>query len=147
MAVRRRAVTVAVAVAVACLSPLLWPAGRDDFPLTPYPMFAVPRSDADVVVVVAMGVTPDGEHELPTEATGHAQLTQAVAALADAVREGGDRPQQLCDEVAVWAAESDLDDVFAVRLVTAAYDGLAYLLDGGTEPTVVAQHAWCGVRR
>jgi hypothetical protein len=147
MAIRRRAVAAAAIVVLACLSPLLWPTGRDDFPLTPYPMFAAPRPDADVVVVVAMGIGPNGEHELPTEATGHAQLTQAVAALVGAVRGGGDRPLQLCEEIAVWAAKSAAEDVFAVRIVTAAYDGLAYLLEDRTELTVLAQHAWCEVWR
>lgn len=147
MEVRRRALAAAAAVLVACLSPLLWPVGRDDFPLTPYPMFSSVRPDADVVVVVALGVLDDEEVALPTEATGHAQLTQAVRALAGAVREGGDRPQRLCEELADWTAASDLDDVFAVRLVTAAYDGLAYLLDGSTEPAVLAEHAWCEVLR
>jgi hypothetical protein len=147
MGVRRRAWAVAIVVLVATLSPLRWPTGRDDFPLTPYPMFAAARPDATVSIVVALGVGPDGEVPLPTEATGHAQLTQAVVALAGAVREGGDRPQRLCEELAGWTAGSDLDDVFAVRVATAAYDGLAYLLDGRTEPSVLAEHAWCEVHR
>jgi hypothetical protein len=100
-----------------------------------------------VVLVVALGIGPAGEVVLPTEATGHAQLTQAVAALAGAVREGGDRPQRLCDEIAAWTSTSAHDDVSAVRLVTAAYDGLAYLIDGRTEPRVLAEHARCEVPR
>jgi hypothetical protein len=147
MGVRRRAWAAAAVVLVACLSPLLWPVGQDDFPLTPYPMFSSVRPDANVVVVLALGVLGDDEVPLPTEATGHAQLTQAVRALSGAVRDGGDRPQRLCEEVAEWTAGSDLDDVFAVRLVTAAYDGIAYLVDGATMPEVLAEHAWCEVLR
>jgi hypothetical protein len=59
-------------------------------------MFSSLRTDADVRLVVALGEGPHGTVALPTEATGHRHLTQAVRALSDAVNEGGDRPALLC---------------------------------------------------
>lgn len=145
---RLRAMAVAVAVLAATLVPVTWPQGQDDFPLTPYPMFARARVDASVVVVVALGERPSGAVVLPTEAIGHRQLTQAVRALSSAVAAGGDRPGRLCQEVARWVYRSDLervDGVDAVSIATVAYDGIGYLVRDEREPLLLAEHARCEV--
>lgn len=132
-------------VVAASLYPLAWPEGRDSFPLSSYPMFAGRRPDAAVQLVLAVGDAPEGSEVLPTEATGHRHLTQAVRALGGAVAEGGDRPQRLCDEIVSWADEHR-PSVTHVRIVTARYDGLAFLRDGERRPAVVVEHARCVVQ-
>jgi hypothetical protein len=136
------AAAVAVAVVVASVHPMTWPEGRDSFPLSPHPMFSSLRTDADVRLVVALGEGPDGTVALPTEATGHRHLTQAVRALSDAVNEGGDRPALLCADVAAWAEEHD-PGLERVRIVTARFDGLALLRHGDRTAHVLAEHASC----
>ena len=94
--------TVMSTVVVAMLSPMA-PGRADSFPLSSYPMFSARREDTSVKLVVAVERSADGGlHVLPTEATGHGHLTQAVRALKAAARDGGDRPQRLCQEVAAW---------------------------------------------
>lgn len=136
------------AVLAATLVPVTWPRGQDDFPLTPYPMFASRRADASAVLVVALGERPSGRVVLPTEATGHRQLTQAAKALSSAVAAGGDRPARLCAELARWVYRSDaeeVEDLDAISIVTVAYDGIGYLVRDERDPHVLAEHARCEV--
>jgi hypothetical protein len=136
------AVAVAVAVVVASVYPMTWPEGQDSFPLSPHPMFSSLRSDADVRLVVALGEGPGGTEALPTEATGHRHLTQAVRALSEAVADGGGRPGLLCADVAAWVHEHR-PTVERVRIVTARFDGLALLRHGDRTAIVLAEHASC----
>ena len=136
---------VAVAVIVGSLLPLTWPVGRDSFPLTSYPMFAGRRDDTSVNLVVAVLESPRAFEVLPAEATGHRHLTQAVRALAQSVADGGDRPARLCTEIAAWVAESRAEPEARVGLVTASFDGVAYLVHDQRQPTFSAEHAWCEV--
>jgi hypothetical protein len=137
--------TVTSTVVVAMLSPLL-PGRGDSFPISSYPMFSARREDTSVTLVVAVERSVDGGLDvLPTEATGHGHLTQAVRALKAAVRDGGDRPQRLCEEVAAWVDRSGDGGTGEVGIVTVGYDALSYLLGGAREPTILAEHAWCNV--
>ena len=132
-------------VLVAMLSPML-PGRGDSFPISSYPMFSARREDTSVTLVLAVERSVDGELEiLPTEATGHRHLTQAVRSLKAAVRDGGDRPQRLCEEVAAWLARRGDGRAGEVGIVTVSYEALGYLLDGTREPTILAEHAWCVV--
>ena len=136
------AVAVAAAVVVASVYPMTWPEGRDSFPVSSHPMFSGRRTDADVRLVVALGEGPGGTETLPTEATGHRHLTQAVRALSEAVDDGRDRPRRLCEDVATWVQEHR-PSVEQVRIVTARFDGLALLRHGDRTATVLAEHASC----
>lgn len=136
------AVVVAVAVVVASVYPMTWPQGRDSFPVSSHPMFSGIRTDADVRLVVALGEGPGGTEALPTEATGHRHLTQAVRALSEAIGDGGDRPGLLCADVAAWVQEHR-PTVERVRIVTARFDGLALLRHGDRTASVLAEHASC----
>ena len=137
--------TVMSTVVVAMLSPMV--PGRDDsFPLSSYPMFSARREDTSVKLVVAVERSADGGLDvLPTEATGHGHLTQAVRALNAAARAGGDRPQRLCQEVAAWLDRRSDGHAGEVGIVTVGYDALSYLLDDVQEPTILAEFAWCNV--
>lgn len=136
------AVAVAVAVVVASVYPMTWAEGRDSFPVSSHPMFSGRRADADVTLVVALGVGPGGTEALPSEATGHRHLTQAVRALSQAVSDGGDRPRRLCEDLAVWV-EEHRPAVERVRIVTARFDGLALLRHGDRTASVLGEHASC----
>ncbi len=137
--------TVTSTVVVAMLSPML-PGRGDGFPISSYPMFSAWRDDTSVKLVVAVERSVDGGLDvLPTKATGHHHLTQAVRALKVAVRDGGDRPQRLCEEVAAWVDRRGDGRAGEVGIVTVGYQALAYLLDGAREPTILAEHAWCNV--
>jgi hypothetical protein len=137
--------TVTSTIVMAMLSPLL-PGRGDGFPISSYPMFSARRDNTSVTLVVAVERSGDGELDvLPTEATGHRQLTQAVRALKEAVADGGDRPQRLCEEIAVWVDRSGDGRAGEVGIVTVGYEALGYLLDGARQPTILAEHAWCNV--
>ena len=135
--------TVMSTVVVAMLSPMV-PGQGDGFPISSYPMFSARRDDTSVTLVIAVERLSDGGLEvLPTEATGHGHLTQAVRALKAAVRDGGDRPQRLCEEVAAWLDRRSDGHAGEVGIVTVGYGALSFLLDDAQEPNILAEHAWC----
>ena len=138
---------VTLLVVAGAIVPLTWSPSRDSFPVSSFPMFSDRRDDATVRLVVAGIETPDGFDVLPTEATGHRQLTQAVRALAATVEEGGDRPARMCAEVAAWVARTGNGQAGRVTVATVSYDGLAYLLDHARNPTIESVHASCEVPR
>lgn len=141
---RRLGAVVTALVALSVAVPMTWEPGRDSFPVSSYPMFSARRDDADVVLVVA-GIDSGEELDvLPTEATGHRQLTQAVRALGQAVVDGGDRPARLCAEVAAWARDHERTDGDVV-IATVHYEAVAFLLDGRRTPEVERVHARCEV--
>ena len=144
---RRLGAVVTALVAVSVAVPMTWEPGRDSFPVSSYPMFSARRGDADVVLVVA-GIDAGGGQldVLPTEATGHRQLTQAVRALDEAVDDGGDRPARLCAEVAAWAEDHERTDGDVV-IATVHYEAVAFLLDGQRTPEIEQVHARCEVGR
>lgn len=144
-AVRLWASAVTCLVVLACVLPMVWPRGRDSFPLSSYPMFSERRDDRSVVLVLAVLADGDAVEVLPTEAIGHRQLTQAVRALRSAVQTGGDRPARLCDEVAGWVRRSRPETTGRVGIVTVSYDAVDYLVHDQRQPTIVEAHAWCGV--
>lgn len=133
---------VVAAVVLASVYPMAWPEGRDSFPVSSHPMFSGRRTDADVRLVVALGTGPEGVETLPTEATGHGHLTQAVRALSEAVSGGGDRPDRLCEDIAGWVHEHR-PTVQRVQIVTARFDGLALLRDDDRTPVILDEHASC----
>ena len=143
-AVRLWAGVVMSLVVMGCVVPIGWPRGRDSFPLSSYPMFSERRDGRSVRLVVAVVSDRGAIEVLPTEATGHRQLTQAVRALRNAVEAGGDRPGRLCDEVAEWVRGSRPDATGRVGIVTVSYDAVGYLIHDQREPNIVAVHAWCG---
>ncbi len=108
-------------------------------------MFSERRDDTSVQLVVAVFESEASLEVLPTEATGHRQLTQAVRALRQAVDNGGDRPARLCGEVAAWVARSLDAGSGRVGIVTVVYDAIDYLVRDQRGPTIVADHAWCPV--
>src|ERR1700755_12405 len=95
-------------------------------------MFAQPRT-IHYTEDYALGVDRMGAtRPLPAETSGSSEVLQAAAVYEDAVHGGGKQLGALCTAVAQRvAADLDLRDVVAVRIVEGTHDVLA-LLDHGT---------------
>jgi hypothetical protein len=131
----RRMVAAAVLVAVA------WPAvrGRDNFPLSTYPMYAETRGD-DVSIATAVGVDGRGRERrlsLRTIAETDDPLI-AEAAVDNAIQRG--EADQLCAEIATRVA-GDIERVDVVderHDVVARAEGDPSLLSRSVEATCEA---------
>lgn len=120
-------------VTVVALVAVAWPLGLDprrgdDFPLSTYPMFAVRRKDARVVLdyVVATGAGDARRHVPPELVAGGPEPMQAMMTVRRAVGRG--KAPTLCAEVAArlarrraWAAYD------TVQVVTGDHLAIDYL--------------------
>jgi hypothetical protein len=129
------AIAISVALVGATLSALLRDPLDDGFPLSTYPMFAQPRTTR-YTEDYALGVDRKGvTSPLPVKTSGSSEVLQAAAIYEDAVHGGGKQLGPLCNAVALRvAADPDLDDVVAVRIVEGTHDVLALLGDGTRGP-------------
>jgi hypothetical protein len=144
---RERVVPAIVSVVLvgAVLAPLLRdPIAGDSFPLSTFPMFAVPRP-ARIAVSYPIGETADGQRRtLGPALVGTGEVLQALAIVDDAVHGGNAR--RLCEAIAARvAADPDRADVAAVRIVTGLHDAVALVTRGtlGFE----AERVRCAVSR
>lgn len=130
------------ALALVCW-PLAWPAGRDSFPLSTYPMFARDRPRV-VELTTAVGVTAGGAVEFlsPETIAGTREPVQAFATATGDVAAG--RADDLCREIAARLAGHE--HVRTVEVVTARYDAVAWF-DGDERPRARTVHARCPVDR
>lgn len=154
MATVRGVVAVAVTVLVAAvvlLPAVAFPDG-DDFPLSPYRMFAYDRGRTSVLDTV-VGIGADGEaHRLsPPLVNGTREVVQAAAVVAAEVRAG--RADRLCREVAARVAgraadavAGDGDGLVSVQVVTEAYDAVAWFGDDERPAQWRTVHASCPAR-
>lgn len=150
MATVRGVVAVAVTVLVAAvvlLPAVAFPDG-DDFPLSPYRMFAGDRGRTSVLATV-VAVGPDGEARRlsPELVNGTREVVQAAAVVAATVR-AGDAPR-LCREAAdrVAAHGGRAGDAVVVEVVTETYDAVAWFGDAERAPRQRTVHASCPVGR
>jgi hypothetical protein len=125
-------VLISLAFVGATLSALIRDPLDDGFPVSTYPMFAQPRT-IHYTEDYALGVDRMGAtRPLPAETSGSSEVLQAAAVYEDAVHGGGKQLGPLCTAVAQRvAADPELHDVVAVRIVEGTHDVLA-LLDRGT---------------
>ncbi len=93
------AVVVGLALVGAMARPLAWPKGRDDFPLSPYPMFARPRPRTAAIPHVVVR-TRDGRALVAAPRhLGTDEIMQAFVTAARAARGGPGAAARLCREV------------------------------------------------
>lgn len=120
---------VVLCIVFAVSLPFTWPAKRDSFPLSNYPMFSRPRPNAMVTIQYAVGVTADGaRRHLAPEFIANDEVLQARAVLSRAVRGGSRAATELCHRIAGRvAADEALGAVIEVRIVTGTHDSVAYL--------------------
>src|SRR5687767_4313020 len=98
MFTRLRAYLVTLPLLTAVLLPLGWPRGRDDFPMSSYPMFTHKRAQVmDVVHVLA--VTANGENQpVSPDYVANGAVMQAAATIRRAIADGS--ANLLCARVA-----------------------------------------------
>jgi hypothetical protein len=130
---------------LATLSPLAR-GGKDDFPLSSYPMFSTAK-DARAVVDQAVLVRTDGtEKILAPRDLGTDEVLQAEAILGAAVRGGKKASRALCETVAARLAargEAGQAPMRAVEIRTVTYDSGTYLADPSLPPMKSVVRARC----
>lgn len=139
---RLYACVVSALVLGAVLAPVTYEPGRDGFPLSPYPMFARAKSSPVVRLHYFVGHDREGgRHAISPSLVANAEVLQARAVIAGAVRRGREAALSLCRRVAERvAADDELGDVAFLTVVHGTHDAVAFLADGerGKE-TVVAR--------
>ncbi|HSN24884.1 MAG TPA: hypothetical protein VLT45_01330 [Kofleriaceae bacterium] len=118
---------------IVLLAAVAWPLARDplddSFPLSTYPMFAVPRPTS-LTMDYALGETRTGERRTLSPAlVGTGEVLQAYALFERAVHGPREGLQRLCTQIAERVAhDDDYGDVTAVRIVTGRHDAVDYLV-------------------
>lgn len=128
----------------AVVYPCWWPWGVDSFPLSNYPMFALPRQ-SNVSVPTVVGVDAQGvRRPLTPELIGGARWPNMAARLVrDSVRRGRKATATLCRDI---AARVTTPDVVSLEVVTETFDSIAYFTDG-PKPRKRSVHARCTIER
>jgi hypothetical protein len=122
-------------VTLVALAAVAWPLRRDpvredDFPLSTYPMFALRRKDARIVLdyVIATGPGERRRHVPPPVVAGP-EVMQAMMTISRAVQRGHART--LCEEVAArLATRAGWRAYDTVQVVTGDHRAVAYLSAG-----------------
>lgn len=127
---------VSLALCGVTLAPLVRAPDADSFPLSTYPMFAVPRARVQAVDY-AVGVTATGATRTLTPAlVGSTEVLQAHAVLARAIHGPPSARAALCAAIAARVAgDPAYGDVTAIRLVHGVHDAVDYVVHhrGGHE--------------
>ena len=129
------------------VSPLAWRERRDDFPLSPYGMFAEAK-DENTTITQAVAIA-DGAPDRPLSPRflGTDEVLQARATLANASRK---KPAAvaLCDKIASRVAEEEgFRGAAHVEIRTVTYPTIRYFEDPSMEPAKKRVHARCAVKR
>jgi hypothetical protein len=147
---RHRAVHYAAfaVVGLLVLSPVLGPVNRDDFPLSPFAMFADDK-DANTTITQAVGVRADGtEMVLGPKLLGTDEVLQAKETLSLVPRSGKKARADFCERFAAKiAAEADLATIAKIEVRTVTYESLAYFADPKAPPLRKNVHVSCQVVR
>lgn len=133
---------------LAMASPTLWPQERDDFPLSPYAMFAS-KKDETTAVTNAVATKPGQEPVvLAPRFFDTDEVLQARVTL-DRTRKRGKRAvMELCWDLAKRVAnDGALADREGVEIRTIAYDTLGYFDDREASQRSKVVHVHCKVER
>lgn len=133
---------------LAMASPTLWPKPTDDFPLSPYAMFAS-KKDATTTVTNAVATRPDGEPIILAPRFFDTDEVLQARVTLDRTRKRGKRAvMELCWDLAKRvAADPTLADRQGVELRTVTYDTLGYFDDPAHAEKSKVVHAHCKVDR
>src|SRR5688572_19873841 len=115
-------------VVAAVISPLLRVPPQDSFPLLTYPMFTTKRDKPTLYFV--RGIRAQGTPlRLPPSFVANTEVMQAAASVRRAVAAGEATSRELCERVALRAAESsDHREVTDIEIVEAKFDPIDYFL-------------------
>ncbi len=129
-------------VTLVVLAAVTWPLARppqagDDFPLSTYPMFAVRRPDARVVLTYVIATGPgDARVHVPPAMVAGPEVMQAMMTIGRAVGRG--QAPALCAEIAArLAARRGYDRYDTVQVVTGDHRAVDYLTAGIRGPESV----------
>ncbi len=138
---RARAYLLSIAFAAAIALPVLGSPQSDSFPLSTYPMFSGRQSpEADIPHAVA--ITNAGARRLlPPDAVLNDEVIQAFETLRQAIADGPESTQALCERIAARAGRPGDS---SVQIVTDRYHAIRYF-DGNEEPLRSTVHASCEV--
>lgn len=118
---------VGVALVAAMLWPLAWPPGKDDFPLSPYPMFARPRPRTATIPHVVVRLSDGRALVASPRHLGTDEIMQAFATAARAVAAGPAAALRLCHEVLPRVVDDPAyPGVVAVEVREDVFDVLDY---------------------
>ncbi len=132
------------ALLLAVTWPATWPAGREGFPLSPYPMFSKPRPTV-ARVHAAVGVDARGQrHVLTPQLVGGSPRINLVSSGLRARIRAGDAAGQ-CTEIAQRVAASDREALVAIEVASEDLDVVASV--AGAPPVRRRIHARCAVPR
>jgi hypothetical protein len=136
------------AVTAVVLSPTLGPVQKDDFPLSPFAMFADDK-DSKTTITQAVGVRADKTEQILGPATlGTDEVLQAKETLARVPRSPKKAQQEFCrDFAAKLAKDGDFDALAQIEVRTVTYETLAYFADPAAPPIRKTVHVRCGVTR
>lgn len=125
---RRIAAIASLVLIGAALEPVVRAPDDDGFPLSTFPMFAMPRP-AELTMSYAQGVTRDGGlRALSPEHLGTGEVMQAFALIQRAVDGGPGAGSALCAAIAARVAgDAEYRDVVAIRIVNGTHDAVGYL--------------------
>lgn len=134
-----------IAVMAAVAAPMVY--GKDDFPLSNYPMFSRKR-DPVAKVYHVVGFSSVGNHRpLPPKAVGTDEIMQAWQTVKLAVRRRPHGARDLCKEVAQYAStHEEYDDLLRIEVRVDWFDTQAYW-QGNRKPVRTKVAARCPVPR
>lgn len=137
-----------VGVGALVLSPVLGPVNKDDFPLSPFAMFADDK-DAKTTITQAIGVRADqSELILGPSTLGTDEVLQAKETLARVPRSPRKAQQDFCrDFAAKLAKDRDFASLKQLEVRTVTYETLAYFADPTAPPIKKTVHVRCEVTR
>ena len=141
---RVQAYIVTVVIVIAVMLPVFGDPRNDSFPFSTYPMFSGLK-DSTASIDHVVGVAGDGSRTvLPPESVANDEVLQARATIRQAVRQGPDAAERLCQQAAVWVYESRWEKIETVEVLTDRFDTLAYF-NGDKSPMSSVLHARCVV--
>lgn len=141
---RLRAYGVLVSLLAGVLLPLGWPVGRDDFPVSSYPMFTHKR-DRVMETVHVLALAADGSAQpVAPEFVANGAVMQAAATIGRAIALGN--ASALCERVARNLSKQARVGVNELSVATSTYDTVVYFRNsGGRLPLQRVEHARCPV--
>jgi hypothetical protein len=147
---RRACAIVSLGLCGAVLEPLVRDPDDDGFPLSTYPMFAMPRPP-ELTMAYAAGATGDGRlRSLSPAQLGTGEVMQAFTTLQRAAGAGPGERGALCAAVARRVAgDADYRDVIEIRIMGATYDAVERIAHGApaSREAILARCDVAGSRR
>lgn len=130
---RRLAAVISLVLCGAALEPLVRAPDDDGFPLSTYPMFAVPRSGELTMASVRCARGDGGPCPLSPDHLGTGEVMQAFATVQRAAAAGPAARAALCAAIAARVAgDGALRDAVEIRMVSGTYDAVGEVAGAGS---------------